>query len=359
MNTPISSPLANPPRLEAWAGCDVSKDTFEVALRFPRTDGKPVSLKDTMPMQNFPRTPEGVGLFLSWSNGLLLQAGEESPTLRVVMESTGRYSLDLAKWMIEKKTTLAPAIINPLMIKAYGQSLGLRNKTDRMDARVQTLYGAERQPAPFEPPSPVLAKLRELSRHRQTLVETRVMEENRLEEVSAVRQVRQSVQRIITQLKREEARIDKEIKKLFQENPSLQMDREILQSIPGVGKITTQTVLAELGDLRRFKSGRQLTAFTGVAPRRFESGSSVLKRTRMTKQGSPRLRAVLYMAAMAAVRMEGPLRDFYNRLVGNGKTAKLALGAVMRKLLVLMRALLISGKRYDPQYQSTEGKPVN
>ncbi len=114
--------------------------------------------------------------------------------------------------------------------------------------------------------------------------------------------------------------------------------------------LTAITILAELGDLRRFHQARQLTAFAGLSLKKHTSGKSVHKKTHMSKQGSAHVRRILYVAAMAAVRGDNTFAEVYHRLVHNGKNRMSAIGAVMRKLLLTMRAVLITGRPYVPNY---------
>lgn len=330
-----------------WVGCDVAKATFDAALWTAREGLEPRTMKD-IPVETFERSPEGVRQFLAWAGET---TGEEQGPMRAVMEATGKYSAELAVWMIGERCTLSPAIINPETARRFAQSLALRNKTDRTDARALARYGAERRPAAFEPPTPELAELRDLSRHRQAVIEIRVAEENRAQEPTASPLVRKMLKRHIAQLRRDEKTIEEEMKKVLEKSPDLQRDAKLLRTVYGVGLVTMTSVLAELGDLRRFRRARQLTSFAGASPSRQESGTSVRRTTRMSKKGSSRIRKALYMAAMTAIRTDSDLADFYHRLLAQNKTKMAALGAVMRKLLVVMRAVVISGQPYQKHYR--------
>jgi len=335
----------------AWAGCDVAKASFEAALWWPSPEGLPRPV-GKLPVASFPRSRAGVEQFLAWAEGHLQAAlGEETPSWRVVMEATGKYSTELAIWLTAARPSTAPAILNPRTAHAFTESLALRNKTDRTDARALALYGAERAPAAYEPPTPERARLRDLSRYRQALVQARVAEENRAAEGSTSPTVRQIQQRRIRQLQRDIARLETAMHRALDQLPDLQRDARQLDGLYGIGFLTAVTVLAELGDLRRFHKGRQLTAFSGLSPRHVASGTSVRKRSRLSKQGSSRVRAALYMPALAVIRGDNDLALLYHRLVAQGKKPKAALAVVMRKLLLLMRAVLISGQPYQPHFR--------
>ena len=137
------------------------------------------------------------------------------------------------------------------------------------------------------------------------------------------------------------------MKALVNHDEELKRDVTLLTSIYGVAFINATTILAELGDLRRFALGRQLTAFAGMSPRHRDSGSSVHGRSRLCKQGNPRVRQSLYLSAMVAIRGNNQFRQTYLRLLDEGKAKMVALAAIMRKLLVLMRAILINGQAYQ------------
>ena len=157
----------------------------------------------------------------------------------------------------------------------------------------------------------------------------------------------------LRQLERDIATIEQEMKRVVNEDEAFKRDFDLLTSIDGVGPITALTVLAEIGDLRRFERARQLTAYAGVSPRIVQSGTSVRGKTRMCKRGNQRIRQALYLSAMATLNTKKPnsLSEMHYRLCEDGKQGKAALGAVMRKQLTVMRAVLISGKPYDPTFK--------
>lgn len=325
-----------------WAGVDVAKETFDAALaradqRYPQT---PLS---QVPARRFARTAQGVAEFAAWLDELV----GEKDAVRVCMEATGRYSTDLAVWLLEARPSLKPAIVNPAHSAAFIKSMGLRNKTDKMDARALAFYGIERRPVCYEPPTKAQSELRELSRQRTALVAARHAERNRASEPAMNKVVLKIQKRRLSEFDRDIKALDKAIHKLVNADEDLKRDVKTLMQIDGVGIVVAVVVLTEMGDLRRFDRARQLTAFAGLSPRVFESGKSVKGRTHMCKQGNARVRAALYMGAMAVKRgNKSDLAATYQRLVANGKEPLVALAVVMRKLLCVMRAVLISGKPY-------------
>jgi transposase len=330
-----------------WVGMDVSKRTFDAALAGPEQRFPSTPLR-ALPWKAFPRTRDGVNEFLVWLDEL---APKEK--VRVIMEATGQYSVELTTWLTARRPSLRPAIENPKNAKAFIDSLNQRNKTDGLDARGLAFYGVERRPAPYEPLSKMRQELRELNRYRDSLVVQRTALKNRSHEKSSSKVVARMQARQLRQLDKDIATVEQEMKDGVNEDEPFKRDFELLTSIDGVGPITALTMLAEIGDLRRFERARQLTAYAGVSPRIVESGTSVRGKTRMCKRGNKRIRQALYLSAMATLNTKRPntLSTMHYRLCDEGKEGKAALGAVMRKQLTVMRAVIISGKPYDPAFQ--------
>jgi transposase len=333
-----------------WVGIDVAKLSFDAALvqadqHYPST---PLS---AVPVRTFARTAAGVEACLTWLK-TLPQGGLNAKTMRACMEATGAYSEELAVWLLDQCPSLEPAIVNPRHTSAFITSMGLRNKTDKLEARALGFYGVERQPAAYEPLTPERAALRDLSRCRAALVAQKTAEGNRAQRPVASKTVLRVQNRRLRQLARDIERVEAAMKEEVRKSPELTRDVRQLTSIYGVGFITAVVVLAELGDLRRFHRARQLTAFAGVTPRVVQSGTSVNEKPHLCKQGNPRVRHALYLAALTATRGRSHLQRCYCRLIEQGKPPKAALGAVMRKLLTIMRAILISGKPYEAYYRA-------
>lgn len=331
----------SPPISLRFQGIDVSKATFDVAW----WGDQPFQRMFTLA---FPRTQAGVRAWLARFNP------DELHKAAVVMESTGGYCKELAAWILAAHPGLHVAIANPYRVKSYGRSLGLRNKTDRVDARMLAMFGQERQPGAWLPLSPAQEALRELTRTRSKLKATRVAYQNRFKgHVGVSPLVRQCQEELLAFLNQQIKSLEKGIAALCRQDPGLKRDLKLLLSIEGVGTITAASVLGAAGDLRRFARRGELCAFLGVSPRQFQSGTSVQGKTHLCRMGGQHVRSTLYMAAVAVCRSKGPLGDFYRRLVASGKPKKAAIGALMRKLLVVMRAVLIQGKPYQAIHSSS------
>lgn len=337
-----------------WVGMDVAEASFDASLvrsdqHYPQT-----ALRE-IPVQSFKHSLQGVEDFLSWLDA----QGVGDEEVRVIMEATGRSSMKLAVLLLDKRPELAPAIANPRYTCAYIKSMGVRNKTDRLEARALGFYGVERHPVAYEPLSPERAELRELSRYRDSLVRRHTAEKNRGRECIECHYVQKMQKKRKDLLKDDIVRVEKEMKKLVKQHDELKRDIDLLSSIYGVAFIHATTILCELGDLRRFELARQLTAFAGMSPRHHQSGTSIHKRSRLCKQGNPRIRRTLFLAAMTAVRGKNQFRRTYKKLIKQGKPRMVALVAIMRKLLILMRAILISGKPYQPLGITRQSKQKN
>ena len=330
----------------AWCGMDISKNTFDAAY-YP---GCRELEFQAIPANSFPRTPSGLSSFYQW---LDLQRCEQDDQIRIIMEATGIYSLETTSWILEDHPEFQPAIVNPRHASAYHKSLGLPHKTDQIDCRALAMMGRERKPPAYQPLSPLRAQLRELTRQRVSFVEERTRWKNRSADKQKTTFARKLQDKQLKHLDKMIAFIEKEIRGLIETDDQIREDMALLESIPGVGFITAITVLAELGDLSLFSRSRKITSMAGLLPRNHDSGKSVRKRPRMSKQGNNQVRAVLYMAAVVAANRNPHLAKVYQRLRERGKCYKSAIGAVMRKLLVLMRALVISRQVYDPLWKAT------
>jgi len=156
-----------------------------------------------------------------------------------------------------------------------------------------------------------------------------------------------ALKQVLKVMEKQIAALEKAAEAIIHAHASWENDRGLLMSVPGIGPITSLAALAEAGDLRRFRRGRQLVAFLGTSPKRKQSGTSVNGKTRMCRIGGKFLRPALYMAAVALTGCQGPLSEFYRHLIAKGKPPRAAIGALMRKLLLVMRSVLIQNRPYE------------
>jgi transposase len=237
---------------------------------------------------------------------------------------------------------LPVVIINPRRVREFAKSIGRLAKTDHLDARVLALYGERIQPLVRELPDEQTQVLRGLWVRREQLIEMLVMEENRLEHAPKAlhRSLRAHIDYLRKQIKQADHDLDREVR-----NSALWEKYELLTSVPGVGPVLSIALLSDLPELGRLNRG-EIAALAGVAP--FNCDSGTLHGQRKIQGGRKRLRRVLYSATVASVRCNPVLRPFYQRLRATGKPAKVALVAAMRRLLLILNAMLKSKTVWRP-----------
>lgn len=267
--------------------------------------------------------------------------------VHVILEATGTYHQKLEKVLNE--ANIPVTVINPRQAVAYAKSRNRRNKTDKVDALLLAEFGRERQP---EPSTSLMSLAQGIARELEALEEDLSRLKNRLEAASSG----VSHPEVIASLKRRKKQLEQEkeaLKKQLQDDVKAQHAQELqlIQSIPGIGSYTASLLLAELGDPLRFRSARSLVAFAGLTPMIHESGKGS-RYTAISRMGSSHLRRWLYMPALAAIRLNEPLKAFYQRLVAKGKAKKVAVVAVMAKLLKLVYGVLKHNEPFDPNYNT-------
>ncbi len=253
------------------------------------------------------------------------------------MEATGVYYEALALFLSDAQYRVS--VVNPAQVTAFAKSGLSRVKTDKADAKLIAQFCMAMQPALFVPPPVAVRQLQALVRRLDSLKDLQQQERNRLEVALPV--VRSSIESILRALESEIQALEKAIRQHIDDDPDLRQRRDLLDSIPGIGKVTSALLLAEV-PFERHASAKTVTAFAGLNPRPFESGSSVRGKARLSKTGSTRLRAALYMPAIVALQHNPVIRAFYLHLLAKGKPKMLAVAACMRKLLALAFAILKS-----------------
>jgi transposase len=193
--------------------------------------------------------------------------------------------------------------------------------------------------------------LQALVRRLDSLVEMRTMEENRLSSGVTVEAVRETVEELIAYLCAQIKRTEALIRYHINSHPGLKRQRDLLDTIPGIGETTAAVLLAEVPDIRQYKSARQVAAFAGLVPRERQSDSSVKGRVRLSKIGNARLRKALYFPAITALRCSTFFQQWAEGLRQRGKSKMAVSGAVMRKLVHLANGVLKTGRPFDPAWE--------
>jgi len=263
------------------------------------------------------------------------------------MEATGVYWEPVATWLHEQGWTVS--VVNPLRIKAFAQTELTRNKTDQVDSFLIARFCQEKQPTAWTPSTPAAKTLQALSRHLEALDKTLTQQRNRLE---ACREplVMASLERLMTEIKTEQATIRQQIADHLAHEPELAHRQELLCSIPGIGEATATILMAELPTLESYASSRQVAAQAGVTPKQFQSGTSVHGVPRISRIGNRRLRKALYFPAIVAMRYNPILQPFAERLRDRGKSEKCIICAVMRKLFHLVYGVVKHNAKFDQNF---------
>jgi transposase len=277
----------------------------------------------------FPNTPEGHTALGRW----LVAPGR---TVRVVMEATGLYGLDLAL-RLDAEASVELMVANPRAIRHFAQALMKRSKSDPIDAGV-LLEFARRMPFQrWARPSPAALALHALARRLESLTDMHAAEKNRLHAArlspALPAAVVRDLQRSLRSLERAVNRLTRQAVEVIRQDADLNLRYQLLLSACGIASTSAVQILAQLAVLSPELDVRQWVAQAGLDPRQHSSGSSVHKKPRLSKTGNRHLRRALYMPALVALRHEPHLRAFYQRLVARGKAKMVALVAVMRKLL--------------------------
>jgi transposase len=250
------------------------------------------------------------------------------------MEATGVYHLQAA--MALSAARIEVMVINPRVAKDFARSLNNRSKTDRVDAQALLEYVTRMEFVAWVSPADAVFELREIGRRISELVAEATAEKNRLHAKRAAgisRIVRQDVQQHVVQISRRVQALEKAAAQVIGNDEDLSEQYRILTAIKGVGHRSAVLLLSELAVLDPSMTVRELVAHAGLDPRVYESGTSVHRVVRISKVGNARIRAILYMVALSAVRRHAGARRFRDALLARGKTRKQALVAVMRKLL--------------------------
>jgi transposase len=261
----------------------------------------------------------------------------------VAMEATSTYHR-LAHSMLHD-AGIAVAVINPFRSRQFANSLGRLAKTDTIDAQTLSFFAERMKPEPTVPPDIQSRQLRDLNTARRQVLDEICDLKRQLHTTDHPMAVRQIKARIELG-KRHKAVLEKEIQNVIASNPDLKSKCEILISIPGIGNTTAAILLADLAELGQVNA-KEIAALAGVAPLNWDSGTK--NGNRMIRGGRKHVRNALYMCAVACIRQSNSLGLTYRHLIGRGKNAKVALTAVMRKMIILANTLIGENRMWQAQ----------
>lgn len=296
-----------------YVGIDISKLHFDVAIEHQQKYSHCQLSND----------PEGFEAFKQLINA----------DYHVVMEASGPYYLQLACYL--HRYGIAVSVINPLVIRRFCQMRLTRTKTDKKDAKMIAEYGKTEHPPLWEPDEPYALELRQMQASADLLNKSRTallrqqsaFSHNTIKSKGAAKAIRNALKAIETQI----ANLEKEMQQLIEKHHD-QLYAQ-LKTIPGLGKKTALLLIVLSNGFKKFANARQLSSYLGLCPRIFESGTSIKGKSRITKMGMSKARAMLYLCAWSAKKCNQTCKELYNRLVAKGKSKRLALIAVANKLL--------------------------
>ena len=302
----------------AYIGIDIAKDSWDIhILENGRAWSSPTTVSDRAK--------------------LLTQLKPYIGRSFIVMEATGGLEKPLAAALMDAKHQVA--IVNPRRASDFGKAMGIFAKTDRIDARALALYGEKVQPRLAVKQTEKEAELEALVVRRRQLIGIRTEELNRQKQ-TVFKASKKSIDKVLKTLQAEVDAIEAEIANLIKSDDNWRHKAELVDTAPGVGPITANTLVAELPELGQLNR-QQIAALVGVAPLNNDSGK--FQGNRRVQGGRIDVRSVLYMATASAVRATtkpSPVRDLFLRLQARGKVYKVALVACMRKLLTILNTMV-------------------
>lgn len=313
-----------------YYGIDISKDVFDVM------DQNKVHKQYNNDLSGFKKLKKDMG-----------------DGAAVIMEATGVYHVQLADYLYHKNIFVS--VVNPLSIKRFIQMNLRRIKTDKADAEMICKFGQMNDLNGYVPAPLFLKEARIITDNIDLLLKSRTMFKNRKHALSHKSEKLRSIligpiEKSIKALDRQIKLLEEELKKIIKENYPDLYSR--LQSIPGIGKSTAAFLIILTEGFDKFESAKQLICYVGLSPTEKVSGSSVRGSSRISKQGNPKVRNLLFMCSFNACKSNKTCRELYERIVAKGKSKKLALIAVCNKLLKQSFAIAKSGLVYDENYRS-------
>ncbi len=325
-------------KVKQYIGIDIAKKKLDVMwLKDPQ--------KNKGKTRIFANNDKGYQQLVAWLDKYI---GNDYNEMHIIMESTSIYHENIARYL--HKLGMCVSVINPKQTHHFFQSLSFSQKTDAKDSLMLAKYGLAMQPALWQPEPDNIRQLKALCQRLEVLNADLRREENRREklinsETDAV--VLDSSSRMISVLKEEIALLKQEIDEHIDQDPKLKKNNELLQTIPGIGYVSAYTMLSVL-ESRAFTSAKQVASYLGLVPKHKESGTMKGKTT-LSKSGSSRVRAKLYMASIVSIKYNAEMKAFYETLLERGKAKKQAICAVMRKLVQICFGVIKHQSKYQPQ----------
>ena len=321
-------------KVQQFSGIDTSKKSFDVAIK---ESGK-------YKFKKFSYTEEGLQACLDF-----LPEGTHC-----IVESTGTYHCRLAYFLFEHGIKLS--VVNPLSVKRFSQALMMRTKTDKADSKLLVEYGKHfhSKLKLWQPKGDCYIELQQLFNYQYQLVKQQTATKNQIESIehSMVRNdfTMKKLQQQLNQIKNDLRGVEKEAERLILLHEKDNYER--LLAIPGIGKQTASVIIAVTQGLKEFDSAKQVSSYFGLAPRIYESGTSVKGTAKICKMGMAMVRRLLYMCSLSAKKSNKACKELYDRLLEKGKKKKVCLIAVINKLIKQIFSIVKNKTTYEQDFLS-------
>lgn len=321
-----------------YVGIDVAKDKFDVSYT---VDGQNIFGHST-----FTNDKKGIKKFFKQAENFMQK--QERKVIHFCMEATGIYHIELCEYL--QNSAHKVSVVNPLKTKSFSKSLMLRTKNDKVDSSMLSLYAFLHNP-PHTPKLPeAIRKFRSLVRYKESLSESRTQEIARLK--SALdSDVKQLINKKIRFIEKQISETIFKIQNLIKEDEFLSKQMKLLKTVDCVGDKVAWVMLAEFKfeDVESI-SPKAMVAHAGLSPREHSSGSSIRGREHISRMGNSNLRKILFLPALGCIKNPNYFTGFYLNLIEKGKPKKLAVTAVMRKILLTSMGVLKNQQPFDPDW---------
>lgn len=334
--------------LKQSVGIDVSKDKFQACFSQRQLDK---SFR-VMSSHSYCCSDLGFSAFSAWVE----KYRKGDVELHFLMEATGVYYEKLAYYLRDRGYRVTVLLANK--VKAFAKSLENRSKTDVIDAKTMAQMALERDLPQWTSPSAKMLCIKRLCRERMGLLSEKTSMSNRLHAQNYSYQPNENSlersQQFLDFIDKQVKAIEKELRELIESDPDIKERFDKVCTIDGVSLITAATIIGETNGFTLFENKAQLVRYAGYDVKVFESGSSVKKDERISKQGNGHIRKALYFPSLGIVRKEGLFRNLYQRVVSTTSIKMKAYVAVQRKLLVLIYTLYKKNVAFDPNYNQVQ-----
>jgi transposase len=303
----------------------------------------------------FTNTVKGFAHLLQWMN----QVSSQETTVRYVMEATGVYHEKLAYYLIAHDCRVS--IVLPNKVNAFAKTCTSKKQDDQQASKVLAEFGCMKQLDEWQPPHPLFVNLKQLTREKRQLQEELTLIKNQLhaEQTKAITSTR-SIKRMKARAKlieKQVTEVKKEIIELINQDVAIKEKIDKVCTISGVGLQTAVTIIAETNGFNLIRNSRQLVSYAGLDVVQKQSGTSVRRRSHISKRGNPHLRQCLYFPSFTAVKYNMPMQNLYHRITERQAVKMKGYVAVQRKMLMLIYTLWKKNETYNPSIKFLE-QPV-